>query len=209
VVLPAIHPCLRQGFALVIRGNEVYAMVAGFGVFAMGLATRSLDDGPVREKPRWLARLAIGMRLVVLAFLFESVLKCLPSSTEVGRPLPEFWAIVIDTIENIHGWLWGRLPDGLVVILNGWFEPERLIWTLMTAALAVLLAELAIRPPEAGAAPFDRVLAQPGSAWRLAWLTIGLVTVCLAALPALVIAGQVIYHLRMNAQDLAHFGWPR
>jgi hypothetical protein len=60
-----------------------------------------------------------------------------------------------------------------------------------------------------GAAPFDKIVARRSSASQLLWLALGLTTVCLAALPALVIAGQVIYHLRLNAENFSVHGWPR
>jgi hypothetical protein len=209
VVMPAIHPCFPQGFVLVCRRNEVFAVVAGFGVFAAGLAARSFDHRPSSLKPRWLARLGMTARLGVVAVLLLSLLKNLPTSSQVGHAVPWFVTLVFDAVESVNGWLWGRLPDWLTVIINPWFEPEMLFWAIAVIGLAGLIVGLAIRPPAAGAAPLDLALAQPGSAWRLGWLVLGLVTVCLAALPTLAVAGPVIYHLLVNAEDLRYLGWPR
>jgi hypothetical protein len=207
-VMPAIHPYLPQGFLFVLHGDEVFAVVAAFGVFALGLASRSLDQGEAWVKPRWLTRLATTARVGMLALLSLWLLKLVPNSGQVAGRVPPSVAPVFDAIENLNLWLWGRL-DWLVVMIKPWFEPESIFWTLTLVALGWLLFGLAIRPPAAGRAPFDGTRTQPGSASRLAWLVVGLSTVCLAALPTLVVAGLFIYHLRMNAADLRYFGWPR
>jgi hypothetical protein len=209
VVMPAIHPCLPQGFALVFSGNEVFAVVVGFGVFAMGLAARSLDHRPALVRPRWLARLTTTARACLLLLLSLLLVRSLPTPAQVGDHLPPSLHFVLDANEAANGWLWGSLPDWLVMVVNPWFAPEMLFWAPMLVALACLLAGLAIRPVAAGVAPLDRALTERGPARRLAWLVLGLTTVCLAALPTLVVAGQVVYHLRLNALDLQHHGWPR
>jgi hypothetical protein len=71
-----------------------------------------------------------------------------------------------------------------------------------------LVIELVMRRPSAEEAPFDAAFGTTRSAIQLTWLTLGLMVVCLVALPALTVAGLAGLHLRINAADLTIYGWP-
>jgi hypothetical protein len=74
--------------------------------------------------------------------------------------------------------------------------------------LAFFLSELALRPPALRTPPFDLVAGSPGRLVRFAWLTLGLTVVCLAALPTLIVLGQVILHIRLGISTWTVSGWP-
>ncbi len=210
VIVPRIQPWLAQGFGQVLEPSALRAIIAGFGLFASGLAARSLHREPAWEKPRWLTRLLACGRLAVLALLLFSVLSCLPSSGLLEPHVPAIITGYLDAIERGVSWLfWERLPDRLMSAVKSWLEPEHLIWALMVIGLALLLLELAVRPPRVGTAPFDGALASRDRALRISWLAAALVCLSVVALPSLFIAGQVIYHLQVNAADFARYGWLR
>jgi hypothetical protein len=112
----------------------------------------------------------------------------------------------METLSIAHWWLKAHMPDPIVEALTPWLNVEPLAWTLALACLAVLMLELALEP--AGAAvPFDSITESPRLALRAAWLALALTVVCLVALPTFLISGQVLLHIRVNAEDLAGSGW--
>jgi len=207
--LPLIHPSLAQGFAQLLDAGVVFTLVTGFAVFASGLAARSIDKEPTPEKAPWAARLSTIVRCGILAVVSLSVLKCLPSTSQFEPAVPWIFKLLYNACEQANGWLWGRLPDSILILIGAWFEPERLLWTLMVAGVAMLLVELAIRPQEARRAPFDRIVDAPQSIVRFSWLVVALTCVCLVALPTLIVAGQAIIQARLMIGDWSRIGWPR
>ena len=105
--------------------------------------------------------------------------------------------------------MWDVFPDALVTDLFSVFTVTNVLWITLGLGMGLLLIELAIRPSTAGVAPFDKLATQPAIAWRFLWLVIGLVVVCLAAVPTLFVAGQALLHVRIFAGDLSANGWPR
>ena len=69
--------------------------------------------------------------------------------------------------------------------------------------------ELFIRGKSPAATPFDQLASSPQAARRFVWLVVGFIVLCLAALPTLFVAGQVVLHVYMHGADSAKFGWPR
>jgi hypothetical protein len=56
--------------------------------------------------------------------------------------------------------------------------------------------------------PFDLVAGSPGRLVRFIWLTAALTVVCLAAVPTLIVSGQVIVHIRCLISNWSTCGWP-
>jgi hypothetical protein len=101
------------------------------------------------------------------------------------------------------------IPDSGQIIFAAWLDPERLAWTLATAAVALFIVELSVsRPGAEQPAPFDAIVETPGGLGRFIWLTAALTAVCLVALPTLAVLGQVIVHIRFWIDDWAVNGWP-
>jgi len=193
----------------VLGAGQILTIVIGFAVFGSGLAARSLDLRPTRENPRWMARLSTILRSGVLAVVLLAVLKCLPSTSQFEPRVPSLVKLLYDALEQANGWLWGRFPDPIVVVISPWFQPEQLLWTLMVVGVAVLLLELAIRPASAHHAPFDRIVAAPQSVFQFGWLVVALTCVCPVALPTLIIGGQALWHVRLSLADWRSLGRPR
>jgi hypothetical protein len=141
-----------------------------------------------------------------LGFIAFVVLGHLPSSIAMGSGAPRTFVVSMETLSNAHWWLKAHMPDPIVEALTPWLNVEPLAWTLALACLAVLMLELALEPAGA-AAPFDSIAESPRLALRAAWLALALTVVCLVALPTFLISGQVLLHIRVNAEDLAGSGW--
>jgi hypothetical protein len=86
---------------------------------------------------------------------------------------------------------------------------ETLAWTTLLLALICFAIELIIRAKSPAATPFDQLASSPQTAGRFIWLVVGFIVLCLAAIPTLIVAGQAVLHLHLNAADLAKYGWPR
>jgi hypothetical protein len=184
-------------------------IVAGFGLFALGLAARSLDSGPAWERPRWMSRLLGLAGQVVLFLLLISVLLCIPRAEELEPLVP--WSVTwcVAGAERGLTSVCERMPLWVTDIVRACLEPANLLWAVMSGAVVLLIGELAVRPPLAGTAPLDRAVATRSGALRVLWLAGALLCLCVVALPILAIAGQVIYHLRLNGMDIAEQHWPR
>ncbi len=209
VTLPRIHPWLAQGFAQVIEPSALRVIIAGFALFALGLAARSLNPRPAREIPRWMSWLVALAGRVVLFLLLISILLCVPSAEELEPRVPWLVTWCVDGAEQGLMWVCERMPLPLTIAVRACLEPANLVWAVMSGALLLFFGELAIWPPSAGTAPFDRALASRCGALRVLWLAGALVCLCVVALPILLISGQVIYHLRLNGMDIALQHWPR
>ena len=83
------------------------------------------------------------------------------------------------------------------------------MWTVLLLALIGFAIELIFRRKSPAASPFDQLTSSPQAARRFVWLVVGFIVLCLAAMPTLIVAGQVVLHVNLNAADLARFGWPR
>jgi branched-subunit amino acid transport protein AzlD len=208
VAIPTMSPHLRDGIRGVLDPEAIVIVFIGFGTFAAGLAARTVVPRPAWEKPRWLRRLANVLPLGLMGIVVSSALKCLPSSMAIDPALPPMFAELLDGIDQAGVWFWGIFPAPLADGVQAWLDPGRLFWILTMVGLALFLSELALRPPALRIPPFDLVGCSPGRLVRFAWLTLSLTVVCLAALPTLIVLGQVILHLRLGIITWTASGWP-
>jgi hypothetical protein len=208
VAIPTMSPHWRDGFRGVLDPEAIVIMFIGFGTFAAGLAARTVVPRPAWEKPRWLRRLSNVLPLGLMGIVVSSALKCLPSSMAIDPALPPMFAELLDGIDQAGVWFWGMFPAPLADGVQAWLDPGRLFWILTMVGLALFRSELALRPPALRIPPFDLVGCSPGRLVRFAWLTLGLTVVCLAALPTLIVLGQVILHLRLGISTWTASGWP-
>jgi hypothetical protein len=209
VAIPAINPWLVDGFTHVLVPDVVFTVIVGFFAFALGLAARSVVHQAVRQKPRWLVRLWAVLQPGVLGLVVVSALTCLPTSAQFEPGVPSQIRRVIDRIQHVQGWLWSLVPEWIVLDLQPWLAPERLVWILTIFALLSLVCELALRLTSwSDDALFDRAFESPLQAVQIAWLASALTVLCLVALPTLMIGGLVILHIRLNAADWTMNGLP-
>ncbi len=208
VAIPTMSPRFFDGFCHVLDPEAIAIMLIGFGTFAAGLAARSVVPRPPWEKPRWLRRLSNVLPLGMMVIVVASALKCLPSSRALDPETPAIFVRLLDGVEAAGLWFWGLFPDPLGDDILAWLSLERLLWILPMAGLAFFLIELALRPPAFRTPLFDQVASSPGRLVRFAWLTLGLTVVCLAALPTLIVLGQVILHIRLGISTWTVHGWP-
>jgi hypothetical protein len=209
VTLPRIHPWMAQGFGHVLEPSAVRVIGIGFALFAMGLAARSLDHRPTWERPRWVTELLVLGRYAVPILMLISALFCIPSASELEPYAHPVLTEVVGNAEQGIMWVCERIPLNLTIAVKACLDPANLVWAIVSAAVVFLVAELAVRPPSARTAPFDRALATGDGLLRFLWLGGALLSLCIVALPVLLIAGQVIYHLKLNATDMAQQLWPR
>ena len=134
--------------------------------------------------------------------------KLIPICAILHPALPPMFAELLDGIDLAGVWFWGMFPAQLAAGVQAWLDPGRLFWILSMVGLALFLSELALRPPALRIAPFDLVGRSPGRLVRFTWLTLGLTVVCLAALPTLIVLGQVILHVRLGISTWPASGWP-
>jgi hypothetical protein len=206
VTMPAIHPAFAEGFWQVLGRAEVFMIMAGFGVLATGLAARTVMDRPSRDKPRGLTVMLKSARFGAVALVMLSLLAAFPPSTQLAPSLPGSLTRAIEEVQKAISGLFNRLPDPLVATLFQWLGIETMLWYLMILGLAALMLELAARRDEAAHSPLDALAESKSRALASLWLVAGFVVMCLAVLPALIVAGQVLIHLRINSEDLMKFG---
>ncbi len=208
VTIPGIHANLAEGFRSILGRTELGMIVCGFGLSAAGMAARSLFPRPAEERPIWLARVAAGIRWTILGIAILWFLINASSSAPPDPGMPR----VVGLVYVISQWIarmWDVFSAAFVTDLFSVFTVNNVLWITLGLGMVMLLFELAIRPAAAGGAPFDKLATQPAIAWRFLWLVIGLVVVCVAALPTLFVAGQALLHARLFAGDLWANGWPR
>ena len=100
-------------------------------------------------------------------------------------------------------------PDSVETDLSAWLSPRRLAWPLSTTILALFLIELSgSRTAGSQPAPFDAVAESPARLARFFWLVASLTTVCLVAMPTLMVLGQALAHIRYRINDWTTLGWP-
>ncbi len=204
VTIPAIHPCFAQGFRDVIDPIDVGMIVSAFALLAAGLAARSVAGPPPGQPPKWRRRLSAGFGL---GFLGLILLYALCSFPTVGALDPTLPPVASKFIAFCQGLLVHFLSDSVMIAVNLWFAGDHFPWTVMATVIAGFVLELAIRPRSAISAPFDRLAESPGRFGAFVWLVLGLTVVCLSALPILIVAGQVILHLRINGAEVLAGLW--
>ena len=84
---------------------------------------------------------------------------------------------------------------------------ENLLWTTLILATVCFVLEVLIRDKTQLTTPFDRLAESPERARRFVWLVLGFVVVCLAAIPTLIVASQVIVLLRLVGPQMVSHGW--
>jgi hypothetical protein len=210
VAIPTVSPRWLDGIREVLQPEVIAIVLAGFSVFAAGLAARALMPSTATEGPRWAARLlAAAVPLGLLALVLVSALQCLPASTQLDPAVPSIIGRVCDLLREVPAWIWSLIPDSGQISFAAWLDPERLAWTLATAAVGLFILELSVsRTGGEQPAPFDAIAETPGGLGRFIWLTAALTAVCLVALPTLAVLGQVIVHIRWRIDDWAVNGWP-
>jgi hypothetical protein len=208
VGIPMMSPLWLDGFGQVLDPEVVMTILAGFGTLAVGLAARAVVPRPASERPRWLRRLSFVLPIGMMGIVLLSVLTCLPSATEIDPELPPIVGRLLAGVGEVHGRVWDVLPDPLVIVLQESLAPNHVVWILSAAGLAVFLVELAMRPPGLRTTPFDLVAGEPGRLVRFIWLSAALIVVCVAAVPTLIVVGQVILHIRLGISTWTVRGWP-
>ncbi len=208
VVIPTVHPHLREGFRLVLDREVLMIILAGFGLASVGLAARVLVP-PSGDPPRWLRWLRAAVPIGLLAVVLVSAFDHLPSSTQLDPDLPPIVGRICDAIAAVTGRFWNLLPDSIVMVVSAGLDPERLAWMLSLMLVAAFLLELAF-PRLFGdrAAPFDAIAKSPDRMRRCLWLTAGLTTICIVAMPILLVLGQVLVHIRFSIDRWTVDGWP-
>jgi hypothetical protein len=209
VTIPAIHPWVSEGIALVVGPGELLIVFAGFCLLSGGLAARSLDPRPALQKPRWMTRVTQALGLGALALAVLTALAAVPPAASLAPLVPWPIRIFLGLMQEGREWLQGRLPDQVAVVVNQALQAESLLWGGITLGLIVLVGEAAFRPSPDGVAPFDSAFNSPEIAIRFIWLTMGLTAVCLFALLIFGIGGPAILHVRLNAGDWLVSGLPR
>jgi hypothetical protein len=207
VTFPANLPFLADCLYQVLEPPEVVMLLSGFGLFAAGLAARSVAGRLAQERPRWLVWLSALLRLGILGLLLLSALKYLPLASNIQGRIPAVLSRLLAWTDGVHGWLWSRLPDPVVIVLQGWLAPEPLLWSLTMLGLTMLIAELALTSSSQQPSPFNAVAESRVQAARFLWLSTGLTVVCLVGLTILLVGGQTLIHLQLRAEDLATKGW--
>jgi hypothetical protein len=208
VTIPAIQPCLAEGLFQILGRGEVFLILSGLGVFSTALAARSLTHPAQRPLPRWPAVVLASVRYAALGLVVASVLAMFPSSAELSTSLPSVLMRPVDVVQKAIARMFNALPDPFVAALFQWLALEQLLWYLMMIGLAILIVELGIRRDQAAFSPFDALAESKRVLIPALWLATALVVLCLAALPTLIVAGQVLVHLRINLADWMTWGWP-
>jgi hypothetical protein len=132
-----------------------------------------------------------------------------PSSMQIDPAVPAIVGRVCDFIRDLSDWLFSMFPDSIETDLSAWLSPRRLAWPLLTTILALFLIELSgSRTGGSQSAPFEAVAESPARLARFFWLVASLTTVCLVAVPTLMVLGQALAHIRYRINDWTTLGWP-
>ncbi len=149
------------------------------------------------------------LRLAALLIILFAALNILPDSAVVEPYAPPFITVAVAVIKETLSRFWDRFPDTFTSTALGLLAIENLLWTALMLAICCFVAELLVRDNLELNSPFDRLAESPGSGIRFLWLVLGLTVLCIAAVPTLIVVGQVILHLRMHGGDLMTRGWAR
>jgi hypothetical protein len=209
VTIPAIHPWFAEGFRQVLNPAGAGMIVCGFGLFGAGMAARAIAGVPERQPSRRVSWLSALYRLAILGAIVFAVLNVLPDSSVVEPYAPSFVTSAVALIKGSVTLFWEAFPDWCTPSELGMFAIENLLWISLILAIVCFVVEVLIRDNVGVTSPFDRLAESRQGAWRFTWLVLGFVVVCLAALPTLIVAGQVVLHLRMYGGDLMTRGWGR
>jgi hypothetical protein len=209
VAIPTMHPCLLDGVRGTLDSESIAMVLGGFGLLAAGLAARALVPPPSHEAPRRLRRLSRLLAAGMIVIILLSAMQAVPSSTQIDPAVPAKVGRVCDFIRDLSGWLFSMFPGPIETDLSAWLSPRRLAWPLVTTILGLFLIELSGShtggsPP----APFDAVAESPARSTRFVWLVASLTTVCLVAVPTLMVLGQALAHIRYRINDWTTLGWP-
>jgi hypothetical protein len=209
VAIPTMHPCLLDGFRGILDTESIAMVLGGFGVLAAGLAARALVPPPSHEAPRRLRRLSCLLAAGMIVIILLSAMQAVPSSMQIDPAVPAIVGRVCDFIRDLSDWLFSMFPDSIETDLSAWLSPRRLAWPLLTTILALFLIELSgSRTGGSQPAPFDAVAESPARLARFFWLVASLTTVCLVAVPTLMVLGQALAHIRYRINDWTTLGWP-
>ncbi len=209
VTIPAIHPWFAQGFLYILDPVMVGLIVCCFALFGAGMAARTIAGAPERQSSLWLTRLSAFYRLAILGAVLFAALKALPDSSVVAPNVPHFISYTVAFINGAVSAVWDRFPDWFADSAMGMLAIEGLMWTSLILATVCFVIELLVRDNMRLTSPFDQLAKSPGRMWQFIWMVLGFVVVCLAALPTLIVAGQVVLHLRVHGADLMARGWAR
>jgi hypothetical protein len=207
VTFPAIHPCFAAGFQLVLGPLEASMIVCCFGLFGAGMAARAIAGAPEQQPSLRIARISVLYRLSILSVIFFAVLNVLPDSLLLQPYLPRFALATIDVIRASVARFWNQFPDSFTAGALRVLAIENLLWTTLILATVCFVIELLIRDTSLLNSPFDRLAESPERAYRFVWLVLGFVVVCLAAIPTLIVATQVITLLRLVGGQMMSHGW--
>jgi len=208
ITIPAMHPCLAQGIVQILDLGLIVATFSAVGLFALGLAARSVVPRPTQEKAAWHFWLSGLLRYGLMLVLLLSALKHLPASSQLPSGISPSVGRVIDIVGHAQAWLWGLLPYPVVIVLTACLEPDLLQWLIAIVFSTILVVELAIHPTALDDAPFDAIWGSTRSTIEITWLTVALTVICLVAIPILFVAGQALLHVRLGVADWMISGWP-
>jgi hypothetical protein len=207
VTIPAIHPSFAEGFVQILGPVEAGMVVCCFGLFGAGMAARAIV---VAQGPRpsvGSTRISALYRLAILGIVLFAVLNAMPDASRLVPYAPRFFT---STVAFIHGGLstlWDRFPDSFTATMLRTFSIENILWISLILAVLCFVIELLIRDKSTLSSPFDRIAESPERVRRFIWLVSGFVVVCLAALPILIVAGQVVVLLRLVGVEMFGEHW--
>ena len=205
VSVPLVHPNLYDALGMVMEPIDWWLIPCGFATLAIGLASRSVTPsiersavgGGWRRGAKVVALLVLGS--IVLASAASALLAMRPSDIAAVPRL----AKALDALGELRAWLDEKLPVASLVLPR--MDHELVARVLAVLWLTVLVAR-ANAPARVGiAAPLDAVVASRSRiAWFL-WGAVGLTVTCLAAMPALFLAGLAVARVRLYS--LEWLGW--
>ncbi len=206
VTFPAIHPCFGVGFRSILGPAEAGIIVSGFGLFGAGMAARAIAGAPEQQPSRWTRWLRAFYGLSILGVILFAALNILPDSSQLEPSVPRFVMSTVDRIKEGIAHFWEQFPDSFTVGALKMLAIENLLWTSLILATMCFVIELLIRDNPRLDSPFDRLAESPERLRRFVWLVSGFVVVCLAAIPTLIVASQVVILLRLVGGDMRN-GW--
>jgi hypothetical protein len=206
VTIPAIHPWFGIGFRQVLGPAEAATIVGGFSLFGAGMAARAIAGAPEQQPSHWNGWLRAVYGLSILGVILFAALNILPDSSQLEPYAPRFVTSTVVLIKESIARFWEQFPDSFTVGALKMLAIENLLWTSLILATMCFVVELLIRDSPRLDSPFDRLAESPEHLRRFVWLVSGFVVVCLAALPTLIVASQVLVFLRLVGGDM-RTGW--
>jgi hypothetical protein len=207
VTFPAIHPWFAAGFRQVLGPLEAGMIVCCFGLFGAGLAARAIAGAPGLQPSRWISRLSAFYRISILGLILFAVLNVLPDSALLQPYVPHFVEATVALIKGAVARFWDQFPDSFTASAIKMLAIDNLLWTTLGLATVCFVIEILIRGNSPITSPFDRLAESPERARVFVWLVAGFVVVCLAAIPTLIVASQVIVLLQLVGGQMMSNGW--